>query len=80
MPSPDLVAEQNSLGRSESEARRDKAFEAMREALMELSAMYTHAWDLVEGGLVMTQSSMPRFENAHAAAVAALALAEKAKT
>lgn len=39
MPSPDLVAEQNSLGRSESKARRDKAFDAMREALEKIAEL-----------------------------------------
>lgn len=34
-------------------------------ALSELSDMYSHAWDLVDGGLMMFQDSIPRFEKAH---------------
>ena len=46
---------------------------AMREALEELSDMYGHAWDLVGGGLMMMDGSIPRFETAHAKARSVLA-------
>jgi hypothetical protein len=46
--------------------------ETLRAALSELSAMYAHAWDLVDGGLIMMGPSIPRFEAAHAAARKAL--------
>lgn len=39
--------------------------EKLRSALKGLSDMYTHAWDLAEGGLMMMESSMDRFEKAH---------------
>jgi hypothetical protein len=42
------------------------------EALNDLSAVYTHAWDLVDGGLMMFGDSIPRFEAAHAKARAAI--------
>ena len=57
-------------------AESSAAFEAMRKALEELSEMYTHAWDLTNGGLTMLGGSMDRFERAHENARAALAAAE----
>ena len=45
-------------------------------ALEELSSMYGHAWDRVDGALVMMGSSIERFENAHEKARAALAKAK----
>lgn len=39
--------------------------EKLRSALKGLSDMYTHAWDLADGGLMMMESSMDRFEKAH---------------
>ena len=46
--------------------------DALREALQELSEMYVHAWDLVDGGLFMSPNSVKKFEAAHAKAAAAL--------
>ena len=43
------------------------------EAAKAVSDMYTHAWDLTDGGLLMMASSVPRFEERHAALTAALA-------
>lgn len=43
------------------------------EAAKAISDMYTHAWDLTDGGLLMMASSVPRFEERHAALTAALA-------
>ena len=45
------------------------------EALKGLSDMYTHAWDVVGGGLLMSEQSVEKFEAVHAAAVAAIAKA-----
>lgn len=42
--------------------------DALRAALKGLSDMYGHAWDLVDGGLFMNESSTARFEKAHKAA------------
>ena len=39
--------------------------DALVKALTELSNMYTHAWDRVDGGLTMFGSSVDRFEKAH---------------
>ena len=44
----------------------------LKTALKGLSAMYTRAWDRVDGGLVMLPPSIPEFEAAHAAARVAL--------
>lgn len=52
----------------------------MREALQELSAMYTYAWDTVDGGLLMMGSGIDRFEKAHAKAKAALSPTSKEET
>jgi hypothetical protein len=46
--------------------------ETLRAALSELSDVYTHCWDLVDGGLLLMPSSMERFEKANAAARKAL--------
>jgi hypothetical protein len=46
--------------------------EKLRSALKGLSDMYSHAWDLVDGGLMMHGSSVERFESAHNAAYALL--------
>lgn len=47
--------------------------ERLRGALEGLSAMYSSAWDLSDGGgLIMLPPSMERFEAAHAAARVAL--------
>lgn len=48
----------------EIEQERD----ALRAALKGLSDMYGHAWDLIDGGLFMNESSTARFEKAHKAA------------
>lgn len=74
MTSPALEAEAKSLGRSESEARRDKAFDAMREALQGLIEM-AEVWADLEGHNFMQLEH----SDACKAARAALALAEKAK-
>lgn len=44
----------------------------LREALRGLSEMYVHAWDIVDGGLMMMGESVPMFEEAHEKARAAL--------
>lgn len=44
----------------------------LERALTELSEMYTHAWDLTDGGLIMMGPSVARFETAHANARRAL--------
>jgi hypothetical protein len=44
----------------------------LEAALRGLSDMYSHAWDLVAGGLVMQPPSIPRFEEAHRVARIAL--------
>ncbi len=46
------------------------------KALRDLSDMYGHAWDLANGGLMMMEPSIPRFESAHTAAQKAIARAE----
>ena len=46
--------------------------DALAGALKDLSAMYAHAWDLVDGGLMMMGTSIPKFEKAHKAAYKAL--------
>ena len=45
------------------------------EALKDLSDMYAHTWDQVDGALVMLPPSIPRFEAAHKKAQEALAKA-----
>jgi hypothetical protein len=57
-------------------ARLIAAAPDLLEALAELSAMYAHTWDRVDGALVMLHSGVTRFEAAHAKAAAAL---EKAR-
>ena len=49
-----------------------KRISTLEIALRELSAMYSHAWDAVDGSLLMLPESIPRFEAAHRAAEAAL--------
>lgn len=44
----------------------------LRSALEGLSNMYSYAWDLADGGLMMMPDSIPKFEAAHAAARTAL--------
>jgi len=46
--------------------------DAMVKALTDLSNMYAHAWDRVDGGLTMFGSGVERFEKAHYAAQVAL--------
>lgn len=51
-----------------------------REALKDITKMYSHAWDLVNGGLMMMPDSIPQFEKAHEKvekALAAISLGEK---
>ncbi len=43
------------------------------EALKELSAMYAHTWDRADGALVMMDSGVVRFEEAHSKASQAIA-------
>lgn len=45
---------------------------ALVKALTDLSNMYSHAWDCVDGNLVMLGPSIERFEKAHYAAQVAL--------
>lgn len=52
-----------------------KQRDQLREALKEMEAMYTHAWDRVEGGLLMMPDSVARFDSACERARAALAAA-----
>jgi hypothetical protein len=49
-------------------------------ALRALSDMYTHAWDRTDGALVMSGSSVPKFEAVHEAARSAIQAATGAKT
>lgn len=44
----------------------------LRSALSELSAVYSSCFDLVDGGLIIMQPSVERFEKANAAARKAL--------
>lgn len=46
--------------------------ELLTEALSDLSDMYAHVWDRVDGALVMLPQSIKRFERAHAKARIAL--------
>ncbi|MEY9676062.1 hypothetical protein ABIE93_005996 [Bradyrhizobium elkanii] len=45
---------------------------ALVKALTDLSNMYSHAWDSVDGNLLMLGPSIDRFEKAHHAAQVAL--------
>lgn len=45
---------------------------ALREALKELTDLYSHIWDRVDGAFVLMPASIPRFEKAHAKAVRVL--------
>src|SRR6185369_12656128 len=56
---------------SETEGLREQ-LAAMKAALEELDNMYAHAWALVDGGLMLMQGSIPRFESAHKKARIAL--------
>ena len=74
----DLTAQHDRM--KEANSRLAKAnvtlvgkIKTLRAALQELSDMYGHTWDLVDGGLMMMDQGIPRFERAHAAALAALA-------
>jgi len=51
---------------------RDARIAELEGALRELSAMYSHAWDTVNGDLLMMSGSIPRFEAAHKRAEEAL--------
>ena len=51
------------------------AHEALVKALQDLSKMYSHAWDVVDGGLMMHGNSIDHFESAHHAAQVALHIA-----
>jgi hypothetical protein len=51
-----------------SSSRNSDAYDEAIAALKELSAMYAHAWDRVDGCLVMMPGSIERFEKAHAEA------------
>lgn len=53
-------------------ARLKEENRRLRAALKGLSDMYGHAWDLADGGLIMTKASMSRFEAAHADAIEVL--------
>lgn len=46
--------------------------EALRTAMKELCAMYTHVWDREDGALVCFSSNVERFDKAHEAAWALL--------
>lgn len=46
------------------------------EALQELHDMYAFTWDCVDGALMMIDTGVARFEQAHAKAAAALAKLE----
>jgi hypothetical protein len=53
-------------------ARLEASNAALVKALTDLSNMYAHAWDRVDGGLTMFGSGVERFEKAHYAAQVAL--------
>lgn len=59
------------------QAGRDCLVRELVEALGELHGMYSYAWDLVDGGLMMFADSIPKFEAAHAKAAKALARAKE---
>lgn len=55
------------VGDPEGRLMQDPLVERVKElvaALKEMEAMYTHAWDRVDGGLTMMQSSVDRFDSA----------------
>ena len=61
-------------------AERDAEVMELVEALNDLSSMYSHAWDLVDGGLMMMREvSIPKFEKAHAKAQKVLSKHTKPK-
>lgn len=45
----------------------------LRAACEAHSALYVHAWDVVDGGLLMSRPSVEKFEKAHAITLEALA-------
>ena len=57
----------------ELKSQRDELLKALKG----LSAMYASAWDCVDGGLMMMESSVGKFEAAHAIARAAIARCRK---
>lgn len=68
-----IAASVNVIRRLEKENRALRSQLAIKDkALADLSNMYSHAWDLVDGGLMMMPDSIPKFEDAHAAARKAL--------
>jgi hypothetical protein len=55
------------VGDPEGKLMQDDLVERVKElmaALKEMEAMYTHAWDRVDGGLTMRKSSVERFDSA----------------
>lgn len=60
---------------TDEDARLMAAAPVLLAALTDLSNMYSHAWDRVDGGLTMFGSSVDRFERAHHAAQIALCAA-----
>jgi len=73
----DKKLRQISIEEAQANARLIAAAPELLEALKELSAMYTHAWDSDGGALIMLPPSVPRFEAAHAKAVDAISKAER---
>lgn len=59
------------------QAAHEFLMQELVEALEELHGMYSYAWDLVDGGLMMFADSIPKFEAAHAKAAKALARAKE---
>lgn len=58
---------------SDLAAKREREdVDGLLTALKDLSKMYTHAWDLVDGGLTMMGESIPLFEKRHKAASKAI--------
>lgn len=59
-----------------SEQTSKPAFEQMRDALEAIDKMYAHAWDRVDGGLMIMGDSVAKYDKAHAKVRAALAAAK----
>ena len=72
-PFPDVIIDSDDYEVANLSSSADCAFivtavnnhDALVKALTELSNMYTHAWDRVDGGLTMFGSSVDRFQKAH---------------
>jgi hypothetical protein len=64
-PSDPILYESNADYQSALAAAWEQRCRKLYAAAVELSAMYGHAWDRVDGALIMMGGSVPRFEKAH---------------